>query len=118
MDCASLALQVAPVSYYCLSKIIGLRPKLGNTYYHIIIIFLFTANYTPSDMPALLCHLRDKYGDIIKLKTGMTSMVYIFHPDYAKTVFQAPYKEHAKTQMKLPETLFKRNNMPKGLVLL
>jgi hypothetical protein len=42
----------------------------------------------------------------------MTSMVYIFHPDYAKTVFQAPYKEHAKTQMKLPETLFKRNNMP------
>jgi hypothetical protein len=48
-------------------------------------------------MPALLCHLRDKYGDIIKLKTGMTSMVYIFHPDYAKTVFQAPYKEHAKT---------------------
>lgn len=69
-------------------------------------------------MPALLCHLRDKYGDIVKLKTGMTSMVYIFHPDYAKTVFQASYKEHAKTQMKLPETLFKRNNMPKGLVLL
>jgi hypothetical protein len=35
VDCASLALQVAPVSYYCLKKIIGLRPKLGNTYYHI-----------------------------------------------------------------------------------
>ena len=41
MDCASLALQVAPVSYYCLSKIIGLRPKLGNTYYHIIIATIF-----------------------------------------------------------------------------
>jgi hypothetical protein len=27
--------QVAPVSYYCLQEIIGLRPKLGNTYYHI-----------------------------------------------------------------------------------
>ena len=25
---------VAPVSYYCLTNIIGLRPKLGNTYYH------------------------------------------------------------------------------------
>jgi hypothetical protein len=36
VDCASLALQVAPVSYYCLQKIIGLRPKLGNTYYHIM----------------------------------------------------------------------------------
>ena len=35
VDCASLALPVAPVSYYCLKKIIGLRPKLGNTYYHI-----------------------------------------------------------------------------------
>ena len=31
----SLALQVAPVSYYCLNFFIGLRPKLGNTYYHI-----------------------------------------------------------------------------------
>lgn len=75
-------------------------------------------NFTPSDMPSLLCHLRDKYGDIVRLRTGMSSMVYIFHPEYAKTVFQAPYKEHAKTQMKLPETLFKRNNIPKGLVLL
>jgi hypothetical protein len=28
--------QVAPVSYYCLICFIGLRPKLGNTYYHII----------------------------------------------------------------------------------
>ena len=36
VDCASLALQVAPVSYYCLKKIIGLRPRLGNTYYHIM----------------------------------------------------------------------------------
>jgi hypothetical protein len=35
VDCASLALQVAPVSYYCLNFFIGLRPKLGNTYYHI-----------------------------------------------------------------------------------
>ncbi|CAG2240224.1 CYP49A [Mytilus edulis] len=75
-------------------------------------------NYTPSDMPELLCNLRDKYGDIVKLKTGTSSMVYVFHPDYAKTVFQAQYKEHAKTQMKLPETFFKRNNIPKGVVLL
>jgi hypothetical protein len=30
-----LALQVAPVSYYCLNIFIGPRPKLGNTYYHI-----------------------------------------------------------------------------------
>ena len=36
VDFASLALQVAPVSYYCLTFFIGLRPKLGNTYYHII----------------------------------------------------------------------------------
>ena len=36
VDCASLALQVAPVSYYCLIFFIGLRPKLGNTYYHIM----------------------------------------------------------------------------------
>ena len=33
MDFASLALQVAPVSYYCLIFFIGLRPKLGKTYY-------------------------------------------------------------------------------------
>ena len=26
---------VAPFSYYCLTVFIGLRPKLGNTYYHI-----------------------------------------------------------------------------------
>ena len=36
VDCASLSLQVAPVSYYCLIFFIGLRPKLGCTYYHII----------------------------------------------------------------------------------
>jgi hypothetical protein len=36
VDCDSLALQVAPVSYYCLIFFIGLRPKLGNTYYHIM----------------------------------------------------------------------------------
>ena len=35
MDCTSLALQVAPVSYYFFIFFIGLRPKLGNTYYHI-----------------------------------------------------------------------------------
>jgi hypothetical protein len=45
MDCASLALQVAPFSYYCLSKIIGLRPKLGNTYYHIIPIVYILDRY-------------------------------------------------------------------------
>lgn len=83
-----------------------------------IFLHIFLANYTPSDMPELLCNLRDKYGDIVKLKTGTSSMVYVFHPDYAKTVFQAQYKEHAKTQMKLPETFFKRNNIPKGVVLL
>ena len=36
VDCASLALQVAPVSYYYLIFFIGLRPKLRNTYYHIM----------------------------------------------------------------------------------
>jgi hypothetical protein len=36
VDCASLALQVAPVSYYCLNFVIGLHPKLGNTYYHFM----------------------------------------------------------------------------------
>jgi hypothetical protein len=36
VDCASLALQVASVSYYCLIFFIGLRPKLGNNYYHIM----------------------------------------------------------------------------------
>ena len=36
MDFASLALQVAPVSYYCFKFSIRLRPKLGITYYHII----------------------------------------------------------------------------------
>jgi hypothetical protein len=41
VDCASLALQVAPVSYYCLKNIIGFRPKLGNTYYHITAIQYF-----------------------------------------------------------------------------
>ena len=44
MDCASLALQVAPVSYYCLNFFIGLRPKLGNTYYHITIFLNFEKN--------------------------------------------------------------------------
>ena len=36
MDFASLAIQVAHVSYYCLNFCIGLRRKLGNTYYHIM----------------------------------------------------------------------------------
>ena len=36
VDCASLAQQVAPVSYYCLIFFIGLHPKLGYSYYHII----------------------------------------------------------------------------------
>jgi hypothetical protein len=36
LSCASLALQVATVSYHCLFFFIGLRSKLGNTYYHII----------------------------------------------------------------------------------
>jgi hypothetical protein len=33
---------VAPVSYYCLIFFIGLRPKLGNTYYRYLFNLLFS----------------------------------------------------------------------------
>jgi hypothetical protein len=36
IQCIKIVSQVAPVSYYCLNFFIGLRPKLGNTFYHII----------------------------------------------------------------------------------
>ena len=51
MDCTSLALQVAPVSYYCLIFFIGFGPKLGNTYYHITLprkCFLYVSKTLPS----------------------------------------------------------------------
>ena len=47
VDCTSLALQVAPVSYYCLIFFIGLRPKLGNTHYHINLWWTYSVILIP-----------------------------------------------------------------------
>ena len=76
MDCASLALQVAPISYYCLKKFIGLRPKLGNTFYHIfylILDFLFTChlNNMPAKLSLMLEISREK-----KYTDGLKSFVH------------------------------------------
>jgi hypothetical protein len=47
------------LSLYCLKNIIGLRPKLGNTYYHIIYIQTeFSADLAMYWCP--VCHFRCK----------------------------------------------------------
>ena len=88
MDCASLALQVAPVSYYCLNFFIGLRPKLGNTYYHITIFLNFEKNgMHPVGQPIYIFYMHQilvlfatciKMANLIFVPLVMADIVILF----------------------------------------
>lgn len=77
-----------------------------------------TANYELNDLPEILTNMREQYGDIVKMRIGRDYVVYIFDPDYTKTVLQLPYKEFFAYQLDLPEVLTKRAGLPKSLTLM
>ncbi|XP_052069156.1 1,25-dihydroxyvitamin D(3) 24-hydroxylase, mitochondrial-like [Mytilus californianus] len=74
--------------------------------------------YSANEINDLLTDLRKKYGDIFKMKFGKDYMVYINHPDDAKTILQAHYELHKRISFDLSETLAEREKVNKGLILL
>ncbi|CAC5373827.1 unnamed protein product [Mytilus coruscus] len=78
---------------------------------------LFTNNEL-NDLPEILTNMREQYGDIVKMRIGRDYGVYIFDPDYTKTVLQLPYKEFFAYQLDLPEVLTTRTGLPKSLTLM
>lgn len=49
---------------------------------------------------------------------GEHFIVMVGHPDFAKTVFQAPEKEHRRFKLQLMDFFTKKNNFQKPLALL
>ncbi|CAG2253982.1 unnamed protein product [Mytilus edulis] len=74
--------------------------------------------FSANEINDLLTDMRKKYGDIFKMKFGKENMVYINHPDDAKTILQAHYEVHKRISFDLSETWAEREKVNKGLVLL
>ncbi|CAC5394468.1 CYP49A [Mytilus coruscus] len=74
--------------------------------------------YTINDITTVIDNLKNKYGDIMRLRMGKDYVVYISHPDLAKTVFQYPYQEHVRVGLDIMEVYHKRTGTKKGLSLL
>ncbi|XP_052061878.1 cytochrome P450 10-like [Mytilus californianus] len=74
--------------------------------------------YTINDITTVIDNLKNKYGDIMRLRMGKDFVVYISHPDLAKTVFQHPYQEHVRVGLDIMEVYHKRTGTKKGLSLL
>lgn len=85
-------------------------PFLGTAFH-----FKPFTKYVPDDLLNVLSDARDKYGDIVKMRMGKDYIVYVYHPDYAKTVFQFPYKEHLRIGLDLSETFHDRSGVPRDL---
>jgi hypothetical protein len=80
--------------------------------------YCFLAKYQPTEINELLNSLKDKYGDIFKMRFGMDYIVYVNHPDYAKILLQANYVEHKRPPFDLSLAYIKRTGNTKGIVLL
>lgn len=59
-----------------------------------------------------------EYGDIFKMRFGKNHMVYVNHPDYAKTVLQANYEMHNRISLDLTLVAANRLKRPQGMLML
>lgn len=109
----SISSDVKPFSEMPGPKGIYSIPYLGTAF-----LFKPFTRYSTSDLLCVLKNMRNKYGDLVKIRIGKNYQVYVFHPDYAKTVFQFPYKIHIKMPLDLIEVFSKRTNSSKSLTLL
>lgn len=75
-------------------------------------------NYEPNDILEILSNTKDKYGDIVKMRIGAKYVVFVYHPDLARTVFKLPFKENIRTGLDLMEVYYKRTGIPKDLGVL
>ncbi|XP_071131030.1 cytochrome P450 10-like isoform X1 [Mytilus edulis] len=90
-----------------------------------ISMFYFIYLYITKKSPALTSFyttMKQKHGDIYKqnisMGKGENFIVMVGHPDYAKTLFQAPEKEHRRFKLQLMDFFTKKNNFQKPLALL
>ncbi|XP_071144222.1 probable cytochrome P450 CYP44 [Mytilus edulis] len=100
------------------SEIPGPKGMYNIPYFGTALHFKPFTNYELNDLPEILTNMRDQYGDIVKMRIGRNYVVYIFDPDYTKTVLQLPYKEFFAYQLDLLEVLTKRTGLPKSLTLM
>lgn len=82
---------------------------------NFVLCYLLLANYEPNDLLDVLTDMRDKHGDIVKVRMGKYHVVFVYHPDYAKVIFQLPYKEHTRVAMDMSDIFHKRTGIPKDL---
>jgi len=82
---------------------------------NFVLCYLLLANYKPNDLLDVLSDMRDKHGDIVKVRMGKYHVVFIYHPDYAKAVFQLPFKEHTRVGLDLSDVFHERTGIPKDL---
>lgn len=85
------------------------------TMINFVLCYLLLANYNPNDILDVLSDMRDKHGDIVKVRMGKYHVVFVYHPDYAKAVFQLPYKVHSRVGLDLSDIFHKRTGLPKDL---
>ncbi|XP_052071886.1 1,25-dihydroxyvitamin D(3) 24-hydroxylase, mitochondrial-like isoform X4 [Mytilus californianus] len=91
-----------------------------------ISMFYFIYLYITKKSPVLTSYytmMKQKHGDIWKQNINIGKgdnnyIVMVGHPDYAKTVFQAPETEHRRFKLQLIDVFTKKNNFPKSMALL
>ena len=66
----------------------------------------------------MLKDMNHKYGDIVRIRMGKEFCVYVYHPDYAKAIFQLPYKEYHRIPLDIMDAYFKRTGLTRPLSLL
>lgn len=55
--------------------------------------------------------LRNRYGDIFKVRMGNDMTVNICHPEIAEELLRLPSKENERVVLAIAETMYKRNNI-------
>ncbi|CAC5413945.1 CYP49A [Mytilus coruscus] len=100
------------------NKVPGPRGLYNIPYLGAALHFKPFSKYQPGDVNIVLDNLKQKYGDIYKIKFGTNNMVIISHPDYAKTVLQANYEQHKKIDFDISTIFHERTKTTKGMVLL
>lgn len=108
-----LSSDVKPVN-----KIPGPKGLYSIPFIGTMLLFKPFTNYTLNDIISMLKDMNHKYGDIVRIRMGKEFFIYVYHPDYAKTIFQLPYKEYHRMPLDIMDAYFKRTGLTRPLSLL
>lgn len=67
--------------------------------------------FGPFQLTEVLTMLRNRYGDIFKVRMGNDMTVNICHPEIAEELLRLPSKENERVVLAIAETMYKRNNI-------